>query len=70
MKMSNETYDTLKWIAQIFLPALGTFLFTICSIFGWSFGDILLAVITASDLFLGSLLGISSNSYKKQLEED
>ena len=25
--MSNKVYDVLKWIAQIFLPALGTLYF-------------------------------------------
>ena len=27
MKMSNKTYDTLKWIAQYLLPAAGTLYF-------------------------------------------
>ena len=24
MSMSNKTYDILKWVAMVFLPALGT----------------------------------------------
>ena len=30
--MNNKVYDVLKWIAQILLPALGTFYFAIATI--------------------------------------
>ena len=32
--MSNTTYDILKWIAQILLPALGTLYFALSKIWG------------------------------------
>lgn len=63
MNMSNETYDRLKYIAQIVLPALGTLYFALASIWGWPFGEQIVGTITAIDAYLGAILHISSNNY-------
>lgn len=62
--MSNKIYDVLKWIAQIFLPALGTLYFALSRIWGLPFGEEIVGTITAFDAFLGALLGISSMVYR------
>lgn len=61
--MSNKTYDVLKFIAQIGLPALGTLYFALASIWGLPFGEQIIGTITAVDVFLGALLGISSKNW-------
>lgn len=66
MKLSNKTYDILKWIAQYFLPALGTLYFTLAGIWGFPYGEQIVGSITAIDTFLGILLGISTANYKKE----
>lgn len=66
MLFDNETYDTLKWIAMILLPALGTLYFALAAIWGLPYGEQIVGTITAIDAFLGALLGISSEQYKKQ----
>lgn len=63
--MSNKTYDILKWIAQIFLPALGTLYFALAGIWNFPYGEEIIGTITAIDTFLGCLLGISSSMYHK-----
>lgn len=63
--MNNKTYDVLKWIAQYFLPALGTLYFALASIWGLPFGEEVVGTITAIDAFLGVLLGISTVQYNK-----
>ena len=68
MKLSNKTYDILKWIAQILLPALGTLYFALSSIWSLPYGEQIVGTITAIDAFLGALLGISSAAYKKNNE--
>lgn len=65
MKMSNQVYDTLKWIAQYLLPAAGTLYFALAGIWGLPFGEQVVGTITAIDTFLGVILGISSASYNK-----
>ena len=70
MKLSNEMYDKLKWIAQIVLPALGTLYFALASIWGLPYGEQIVGTITAVDAFLGALLGISTSNYSKELGDE
>lgn len=65
MKMSNKTYDMLKFVAQIMLPAAGTLYFSLASIWGFPYGEEIVGTITAVDTFLGVCLGLSSASYKE-----
>lgn len=62
----NKTYDLLKWIAMILLPAIGTFYFALASIWGLPYGEQIVGTITAIDAFLGAILGISTSNYNKQ----
>lgn len=66
MILKNSTYDVLKWIAQIFIPALGTLYFALAQIWGFPYGEQILGTITAIDTFLGLLLGISTMQYNKK----
>lgn len=63
--LSDKTYNLLKWVALILLPALGTLYFALASIWGLPFGEQIVGTITAVDTFLGAILGISTNNYKK-----
>lgn len=65
-KISDKTYDILKWIALIVLPAIGTFYFAIAGIWGLPYAEQIVGTITAIDTLLGALLGISTAQYKKQ----
>lgn len=65
MKISNKTYDILKWVAQYLLPASGTLYFALAGIWGFPYGEEIVGTITAVDTFLGVLLGVSSAQYKK-----
>lgn len=67
MKMSNETYDIMKWVAQIALPAVGTLYFALAKIWGLPYGTEIVGTITAVDTFLGALLGISTKNYNKEV---
>ena len=68
--LSNKTYDTLKWIAQILLPALGTLYFALARIWDFPYPEEIVGTITAIDAFLGVLLGISTAQYNAALEAD
>ena len=63
--MKNKTYDILKYIAQIALPALGTLYFALATIWGFPYGEQIVGTITAVDAFLGALLGLSTIKYNK-----
>jgi hypothetical protein len=66
--MSNKTYDILKYIAQIALPAVATLYFSLSQIWGLPYGEEIVGTITAIDLFLGTLLKISSDAYYQSQE--
>ena len=68
MRISNEAYDVLKYIAQYLLPALGTLVFALAKIWGLPYGEEIVGTITAIDAFLGALLGISTYTYNKDQE--
>ena len=60
--MSNKTYDILKYIAQIVLPALGTLYFALARIWGFPYGEQIVGTIAAVDTFMGVVLKISSDN--------
>ena len=65
MKMSNKVYDVLKWVALIAMPALAILYKDLAGIWGLPFAGQIPETITAVDLFLGVVLGISNVTYKK-----
>ena len=65
--MNNKTYDILKYIAQIVLPALGALYFALSQIWGLPYGEEIVGTITALDCFLGAILGISTMAYNKRI---
>lgn len=64
--MNNKMYDVLKYIAQIVLPALGTLYFALAGIWNFPYAEQVVGTISAVDTFLGVILKISSNNYKKE----
>ena len=69
MKLTNKTYDVLKWVAQYLLPAAGTLYFALSGIWGLPYGEQIVGTITAVDTFLGVVLGISTMQYNKSEAE-
>lgn len=70
MKMSNKMYDILKWIAQIVFPAMATLYATVSMIWGFPFGEEIVGTISAIDVFLGAILGVSAAKYKKNTKSE
>lgn len=66
LKFKNKTYDILKYITQILLPALGTLYFALAGIWGFPYGEQIVGTLTAIDMFLGVCLKISSDNYYKE----
>lgn len=65
LKLSDKWYNILKWVALIVLPALGTFYFTLATIWGLPYAEQIVGTVTAVDTLLGALLGISTSQYNK-----
>lgn len=66
MILNNKTYNILKWIVMVFLPAIGTLYFALASTWGFPYVEEVLGTITAVNAFLGALIGISTVQYNKK----
>jgi len=70
MIFNNKTYDVLKWIATVVLPALASFVLVLGQIWGWTDLTVPIgATVAALATFLGALLGISSIRYQQTIEK-
>lgn len=70
MNFSNRTYDILKYIALIALPALQVFWLTIGKIWNIDYTVEIGATIGAVALLLGTLLGVSTKNYLADKVQD
>lgn len=68
MKLSNKTYNVLAWIGRYLLPALSVLYATLGKIWNLPYTEQIPLTITAVDVCLNTLLGISSSSYFKQYD--
>lgn len=66
MQMSNKTYDVLKWIALVVLPAASALYLGLSKIWGLPAGEEISGTIALVDTFLGTLLGVSSAKYARK----
>lgn len=63
--LNGKVYDYTKFLAQVFLPALGTLYFALAGIWGLPSAQEVMGTILAVDAFLGVLLGLSQLQYSK-----
>lgn len=68
--MSNKVYDILKWVDLVFIPALIVFYGVLGNTLNIPNTDTVLTIMGAFDVFLGSLLKVSSANYSKNEEAD
>ena len=67
--MSDKIYNILKWVVLIALPALSTFIFGLSNLWGFD-SAVVIASIAALETFLGSLIGVSTYQYNKNLNQN
>ena len=64
--MNDKTYDILKRVALIIIPALATFVNAAGMVWGLPYTNEITATITAFGVFLGAALGVSSANYEPE----
>lgn len=64
--LTDKTYNVLKWVALILLPAMGALYFGLAGIWNFPYGEQVVGTITVIDTFLGAILGISTVQYNKK----
>lgn len=63
MKLSNQTYDFLKWFALVAIPALEGLWLTVGKVWGFPYLTEIGTTIAAIGLFIAALIGVSSKAY-------
>lgn len=62
--LPNKIYEVLRWLVAVFLPALGVFFSTLAEAWHWNLPtEAILATLSAVELFLGAIFGISKVIY-------
>lgn len=67
MKLSNTTYDRLKWFALVFIPSFEFLILTLGDIWDFAHYIEIGQTIAAIGVFLAALLGVSSKNYYKRI---
>lgn len=63
---NNKTFDVLKWITMIAIPAFATAYSQLAAVLGWQYGSEVAEIAVIICTLLGTLLGISNMRYYKQ----
>ena len=66
MKLNNKIYDVGKWVVFIFLPALAVFISGLGELYGWGNTQTIVTTINSVNVFIGSILQLSSSQYHKK----
>ena len=68
MKITNKSYDIIKWIVVIVIPAVITLYSTLGGIWDFPLVQEITGTLAAIDVFLGVIMKISSATYNKEYD--
>lgn len=70
LKLPDNVYNVLKWLALIALPALATFYGVLAKVWGLPYGTEIVTTISATATFIGALIGISHINLSREKEDE
>ncbi len=62
MKLSDKTYDILKWVSLLAIPTV-TFITSVSETLGCPYGTQAAAIVSAIGVFAGAVIKISTDAY-------
>lgn len=68
MKLSNKLFDIIRFLCEIFFPAVGTLYLGVSRIWGLPYGDEVAKTCVCISAFLGCFIGVSRANYNKTAE--
>lgn len=68
MKLSNKLFDIIRFLCEIFFPAVGTLYLGVSRIWNLPFGDEVAKTCVCISAFLGCFIGVSRANYNKTAE--
>ncbi len=70
MKISDSTYDTIKWIAIYLIPSLSTFVGVVGLAVDYPHTAVITTIISAFGAFLAGCIKMSVAEYEKAKKEE
>lgn len=70
MKLSDSTYDLIKWIAIYLIPSTSTFVGVVGLALDWEYTAIATTIISAFGAFLAGCIKMSVAEYEKAKKEE
>ena len=70
MKLSDQTYDLLKWVAIYFIPSLATFVGVVGLALNWELTAVVTTIISATGAFIAGCIRMSVAEYEKGKKEE
>ena len=70
MKLSNKTYDFLKWFALVALPSCNLFILTLGKIWELPYYVQIAATVSAVGVLIAALIGASSKTYWEDVDKE
>ena len=68
--LKNSTYDFLKDVALVYLPAITIFFFTVATVWHIPYAEEIKVTMVAFDTLLGACLKLSSIEYQEQKQKE
>lgn len=65
MKLNDRTYDWLKWLCCLLLPAIGTFYVRLAGTWGLPYAEQVGQTAQEIAFLIGAIIGISTAQYYK-----
>ena len=70
MKMTNDTYNKIKWVVMIFLPTFTALIAGLGKAHGWEGTELAVTTLTLFTTFLGGITINSSAKYHEMNKPD
>lgn len=67
--LNNKSYNALKWLVMIALPAIAVFINAVGQELGVTNPETLVTLINATTVLLGSLIGVSTIGYNNHKDD-
>ena len=64
--LNDKSYNVLKWLVMIALPAIAVFIKSVGIEIGIDNPDAIVTILNAVTALLGALIGVSSYQYNKE----
>lgn len=68
-ELNSKTYDVLKWLVWVFLPAFTVLIGGLGELFQWVDANVYTTVLSLVTVFLGSITGLSNRNYNERVDE-